>query len=135
MGAGSQLVDSFVHDLAAEPGAHNDGVEINSGRGAQVVHNTIVNARTQTSAITVNDPGTGGAPIVVAENLLAGGGYTLYGGSTDRPTGIVVRDNAFSARYLPQGGYYGPRAYWTDSGNSWTGNYWIDGPKAGILVS
>jgi hypothetical protein len=135
MNAGSKLFDSYIHDLANFPGAHNDSVELNNAPGAQLVHNTILNQNSQTSAIMLNNNGKRAADILIADNLLAGGGYAFYGGAPDQPTAITFRNNAFSTRYFPSSGSYGPRAYWSPVGNVWSGNYWADGPKAGTALN
>jgi hypothetical protein len=139
LGSNSTLVDSYIHDLGgAAQGAHNDGIELTGALNTRVEHNSILNQNSQTSALMLSEYyGTGTANVVVKNNLLGGGGFTLYGGleaGKTLRTGISVTGNQFTTRFFPQSGYYGPVAYW-DSRNTWSGNIWGDGPNAGQPVS
>ncbi len=64
----------------------------------------------------------------VVDNLLAGGDYSIYGGTAhkDPTSNIVIEDNEFSQLYYPRAGHFGPVAYFdpTGSGNVWSGNVW-----------
>jgi hypothetical protein len=63
----------------------------------------------------------------VEDNLLAGGGYTLYaGGGKLASTNIRVLNNRFSRRFFPNGGGYAPVAVFDPSGlgNVFSGNIW-----------
>ena len=64
----------------------------------------------------------------VENNFLAGGAYTIYGGtSPNNPTSnIVIKGNRFGQQYYALSGQYGPIAYFnpTSSGNSWSANIW-----------
>jgi hypothetical protein len=108
-----------------------------AGDGAKLGHNTILNSNGQTSAIMLSEYyGTGNANVLVQNNLLGGGGFTLYGGyesGKTLKTGLSVKDNQFTTRFFATSGYYGPVAYW-DSRNTWSGNTWADGPKAGQQI-
>lgn len=128
----SKLYDSYVHDLAHRPGAHNDSVLADGFTGWEVAHNTILNDLDQTSCIWV---GMDGHPSqgVVRGNLIAGGGYPVYGGP-GTGSGIKVVDNAFSTRYFPRSGYWGVSANWQSPGNTWSGNVWADGPQVGAPI-
>jgi hypothetical protein len=138
LGSNSSLVDSYIHDLGgAAQGAHNDGIELTGAVNSKVTHNTILNSNGQTSAIMLSEYyGTGNANVLVQNNLLGGGGFTLYGGyesGKTLKTGLSVKDNQFTTRFFATSGYYGPVAYW-DSRNTWSGNTWADGPKAGQQI-
>lgn len=95
-----------------------------------IYHNTIFNDLGQTDDITLDAPSSGRdvATKIVADNLLAGGGYSIYGGSSrNNPTSnIVIEDNKFSQLYHSLGGQFGPVAYFdpTGTGNVWSGNVW-----------
>ncbi len=130
MGGGIQLTDSYLHDMADPAGAHVEGTY---GLANSVyTHNTIFNSYGQTAAIYL-DPNLGGTldcQCTVTDNLLAGGGYTIYGGSSTSmtATNVVIQNNRFSRLYYPMGGYWGIDAYFSASGagNAWTGNIWDD---------
>lgn len=128
MGGGSKVYASYIHDLATFDGAHNDGIEVN-GSNVTISGNTILNQNPQTSAIFNIS-----SNVVIDGNFLAGGGYTIYGGSGDSATNISVTNNVFSTMYFPSSGYYGPSAYWP-SGSVWSNNSWYDGPNKGAMVA
>lgn len=113
------VADSYIHDLWVGTDGHVDGIQVSSGStGIVFDHNTILNQYSQTSAIIGGD-NTG---VTVSNNLLAGGGYTLYcapGASTFHAT-----NNRFSRLYWPNAGYYGPMA--NCSGSQLSGNIWDD---------
>ena len=133
LGSNSTMTDSYIHDLGTSPEAHNDGCELGS-ENVTVRHNTILNAQGQTAAVFIgaSAPSTN---ILVEDNVLAGGGYTVYGpdpGSSN----VRVVNNKFSTRYFAKSGFYGPVAYWkTGSGNEWSGNVWMDGASAGKALN
>ena len=135
----STLADSFIHDLARGEGLHNDAVELSGTVGIRILHNTILNSNSQTSAIFIGGNSSPTTDVVVDSNLVAGGGYTIYGPKGDAGVGpssnVRVTNNRFSTRYFSRSGSYGPLAYWEDgSGNAWSGNVWLDGPNAGSPV-
>jgi hypothetical protein len=135
----STLADSFIHDLARGEGLHNDAVEMSGTVGIRILHNTILNSNSQTSAIFIGGNSSPTRDVVVDSNLVAGGGYTIYGPKGDAGVGpssnVKVTNNRFSTRYFSRSGSYGPLAYWEDgSGNAWSGNVWFDGPNAGSPV-
>jgi hypothetical protein len=102
-----------------DSGEHFDGFQTNGGTHSLIRHNTVRNPCSQTSAIAlfgrVRD-------ITVADNLLAGGGYSLYCGSP-HATDVVVTGNHFARTWFPQSGHFGRTAY-CDTGVRETGNRW-----------
>jgi hypothetical protein len=121
------VVGNYIHDLANPPGAHVDGIQCNASCGITVTGNTIFNQYGQTSTVALfSDFGTP-RNSTIANNLLAGGGYVIYGGG-DNATGIHITDNRFSRLYFSTGGQFGPVAYFdpTASGTTWNGNIWDD---------
>jgi hypothetical protein len=121
------MTNSFIHDLANPPGAHVDGFQCNGSCGVTLRHNTILNPWSQTSAIALfADFGSPRASLI-QDNLLAGGGYTVYGG-TSVATGIRILDNRFARQYYRTGGYWGYIADFrlNNTGNEWSGNVWDD---------
>jgi hypothetical protein len=121
------VTNSYIHTMANPPEAHVDGILCTGPCGLTLRHNTVLNEHGQTSAIALfPDFGTP-RDSVIDNNLLAGGGYTVYAGE-DNATGIKVTNNRFSRRYYPNGGYWGPGADYANNGtgNVWTGNIWDD---------
>ncbi len=126
--------DSWVHDLNEYNGSHNDGIQITEGSNIVLKHNRIENHLDETSAIMVGADQGNVSNVTVDSNLLAGGGYSLYGGE-DPPAGnsiasIVLSNNAFTTEYYPNGGAYGPVTARNDSQITFTGNHWYETGKA-----
>lgn len=128
--SGAGLIqDSYIHDMASVPGlSHVVGVASNGGGGMTVRHNTIFNQYDQTATVAFyQDFGTQKNNLV-EDNLLAGGGYCVYGGSGQKGKTSNIRfiDNRFSKKYSPNCGHFGVVASFTlsDPGNAWTGNFW-----------
>jgi hypothetical protein len=125
--------DSYIHDLFNSAESHTDGIQLSFGRwdGAGFVccalnvtirHNTIYAMGSDgsfgTSAIISN--GGGDTNILIENNLLAGGNWTLY--CEQRATGVNYRvvNNRFSTRFSPRVGTFGPATECADemqSGN------------------
>ena len=126
------ITDSYIHDLAVCSGCHNDGMESN-GNYQILHHNTVVNAQSEVSAIALFQDYAAGHDNAVTDNLLAGGGFTLYagGGSKGRSSNITITGNHFSRTYFPQSGYYGYATAFDagGAGNVWSGNVWDDTGK------
>lgn len=100
-----------------------------------ITHNTFLNQVGQTAAIYEGADFSASQNIHADHNLLAGGGYTVYGGglgvgSQANPKDITFTNNVFSTLYYPRtgcsGSYgcFGPDAYYSTSapGDAWTNN-------------
>jgi hypothetical protein len=128
---------NYIHDPGYIAGDHTNGFYVNGGTEPLTIeNNTIFDSRGQTDAINL-DAGTSGVPVAnktIENNYLAGGGYAIYGGtSPGNPTShIIIEGNRFGQQYYPQGGRYGPVAYFapTGQGNTWSGNFWDTTGKA-----
>ena len=139
-GSGVTIKDSWVHDLAMTDDSHNDGIQSLGTTGLTVKHNRIVLADGATSAVILS---TGSADamrnVVISDNLLGGGAFTVYGGYSSgvdvksRVSNIAITANRFSTRIHPKSGAYGPLTS-TDSPVVVSGNTWYDGPNAGKAV-
>lgn len=118
MEEGSTMVDSWVHDLSSGPDDHNDGVQITGGSSITIRHNRIENPHNQTSVILVG--GEFGAPsnILIENNYLDGGNYTIY--LDPNGSNRVIRNNTFTRTHV-----YGPARL--DGQVTWTGNAYPDG--------
>lgn len=130
----SVLQDSFIHGLRGHNSSHYDAVTADGWTGWRIAHNTILNSHPQTAAVWTGDSRYGGSAGVLARNYVAGGGFMIYAG-TGTKMGIRVRYNLFSTRFYPDGGSFGTAYEWERSGNTWTGNKWVDGPRRGRTVS
>lgn len=107
------IKDSYIHDLYQSAAAHTDGIQMwSTVNGVVIEHNTILpntNGVDGTSAIISASAGT--TDVLIQDNLLAGGGYTLYCRQGGPGINNRVINNHFSTRYHPTVGFYGP---WTD---------------------
>jgi hypothetical protein len=128
---GEGLIEgNYIHDMGLESGDHINGVTSNGSTGQLTIRgNTILNRFDQTDAIGLFQDFGVEANRLITGNLLAGGGYTIYGGANERfgkTYNIKVTNNRISTIYYPNGGSYGPVAYFDSNGvgNEWSGNIW-----------
>jgi hypothetical protein len=125
------IQNSYIHDPGYRSGDHTNGITSNGGRTAllTVRHNTIFIDRSQTDAIGLFEDFGVQANRVITNNLLAGGGYTIYAGQNpgqQTAYNIQITNNQISQIYYPDGGYYGHVDLFNPdgSGNLWAGNSW-----------
>lgn len=106
---------------------HFDGFQSDGGHNITLRHNTIRNPCGQTSAIIL---GTNTSPIdtvVIDNNLMSGGGYTVYcGTSSGVATHARYTNNVISREFYPNGGHWGPTTECdkvdVSHGNVWDGS-------------
>jgi hypothetical protein len=108
--------DSYIHDLYNSAEAHSDGAQLTSVvHDVSFVHNTIYcidhSGGAGTSAIITPAASSGVRNILIQNNLMAGGAFTLYCPAGGPGNNFQVLDNHFSTRWFPTVGAYGP---WTD---------------------
>ncbi|MEZ5855359.1 MAG: hypothetical protein R3D67_11705 [Hyphomicrobiaceae bacterium] len=132
-GVGSRIIETVIDALVHWKDDHNDGVQV-LGRGADlsVLRSRIENPQALVACLNLN-----GTKALIEGNYLAGGGFSIYGGSRrnghDRTfvaRGVVVRDTIFARSPYPRGGFHGPVTYWeptAGAGNVWQGNRYSDG--------
>ena len=128
------IADSYGWDLFEGNGSHNEDVLTNGASNITIRHNNFQNSLTQTSAISLFADFGPVQNVTVDDNLLNGGGYTLYGGSTagkpytSQTSGIVVTNNHFGRMFYANCGTFGPMTDFNTSapGNKWSGNVWDD---------
>ncbi len=100
------IKDSYIHDLATSDTAHNDGIQ-GTGLNTIIEHNTIYGVDTSALNINNNSAGPTSHDTLIKNNLLAGGGWTLY---CPRPPtmNFQIIDNSFSTKFSPKVGGFGP---------------------------
>jgi hypothetical protein len=124
------IVGNYIHDPGYIHGDHTNGIYVaGTTKPLTIYGNTIFNNLGQTDDINLAPTSRQDvANKMVVDNLLAGGGYSIYGGGArqDRTSNIVIKDNEFGRLYYPEGGQYGPAAYFNprQAGNVWSGNAW-----------
>jgi Bacterial TSP3 repeat len=99
--------DSYIHDLATGPELHTDGIQSDDGSNSTIEHNTIYGANTSAVNINYDPDGTHTHDLLVKDNVLAGGGWTLYC-PLPPTTNVQILDNQFSTVFSPKVGEYGP---------------------------
>ena len=107
---------------------HFDGFQSDGGNNITLRHNTVRNPCSQTSNILLSSNTSPIRNVTITNNLLAGGGYSLYcAGSADgtRVSNIVATNNRFAKTWFPRGGYWGPTAY-CQYASVFSGNIWDD---------
>lgn len=127
---GMLVEDSYIWDMNGCCGNHSDGMQIDQIGGVTVRHNTVIGGPLPAgnAAITLWDEG--GAQthdLLITNNLLAGGGYTLRCGRSGTAVNVVITGNRFG----PAGFNY---AWGCDVGGEvWTGN--VDDATGAVLVA
>ena len=123
------VAGNYIHAPGYQPGDHVNGIyDTGSAQPLTISGNTIFNSMNQTDDITLEASAAGQtiANKTITGNLLAGGGYSIYGGDSlgNTTTNIKITSNRFATLYYPNSGAYGPVAYYnaTDPGNTWTAN-------------
>ena len=130
------IENNYIHDVApAAPDSHLNGTTSNGSTVPLTIqHNTVFNPNGQTDAVSLFEDFGPEANVVINNNLLAGGGYVVYGGQNDggpQAYNIRITNNRFSTIYYPQSGYYGYIAAFDPHapGNVWSGNVWDSNNK------
>ena len=131
------ITNSYLFSQLVFSGDHVEAY-LNGGEGNPSIlqHDTILNPLGQTAAISFfNDFGAIGQ-VTVQDNLLAGGGYVMYGGTKNGTSNVggpilvkdnrIARGNQNSRGYFPEGGQYGLWAEFNHTATHACGNYWDD---------
>lgn len=145
--------DSWAHDIIQNSTSHNQDVLSNgSTKGITLWHNRFDDPLNEVSAISLFGDFGPIQNVVVDDNLLNGGAFTIYGGCDgNKPYGMQCRNIALTnnhimrapepGAYWPNGGYWGPLTSFnggaiggglTDPTFSaahnltWSGNVWDD---------
>ncbi|MGI8448865.1 MAG: hypothetical protein ACR2MP_17150 [Streptosporangiaceae bacterium] len=121
------IENNYMHQHGMVTGDHINGVTTNGDDQPLLIqHNTILNNFGQTDTVGLFQDFSDVSNVTINDNFLAGGGYTIYGGTgADGPTSnIVVTNNTISTMYFPHGGYYGAATAFNPAGtgNVWSGN-------------
>jgi hypothetical protein len=130
------IQDNYIHDMGIAPGDHINGITSNSSNGLLTIkHNTVLNQFDQTDAISLFEDFGAQVNRVIDSNLVAGGGYTIYGGANPggaATSNIRITNNRFARLYYAQAGYFGSATAFSPSGsgNVWSGNIWDDSGSA-----
>ena len=132
IGAGV-IASNYIHSMDFKSGDHVNGVTVNGSTTPLTIrHNTVFVNLDQTDAISLFEDFGVEANKLIKDNLVAGGGYSIYGGANRRPAELNIRiiGNRFSRKYYSNG-QFGPAGTSTAGGGVWSGNIW-DGTKAAV---
>ncbi|MGH9119363.1 MAG: hypothetical protein ACRD0A_16275 [Acidimicrobiales bacterium] len=126
MGVNVTITDSFCDLPELSPGsdAHADGFQSDGGRNIVLRHNTIRNPNSQTAAILMSNNTGPIHTVTIDNNLMSGGGYTVYCGAVAPTPNSRFTNNRISREFFPRGGYWGPTTRCNVDVNS--GNVWDD---------
>ncbi|HEX5493050.1 MAG TPA: right-handed parallel beta-helix repeat-containing protein [Mycobacteriales bacterium] len=122
---GSTLQDSWIHafwdgtkDGKQIDTPHHDGAQTTGGSDITIRHDRIDNPHEQTSCILIGNEFGTPSNILIEDNYLNGGNYTIYLAPTG--TNRIIRNNTFTRNHV-----YGP----DDIAGQyvWTGNRYTDG--------
>lgn len=114
---------------------HFDALSTDGGSNQVYNHNTLRNPCTQTSAILISTNSGAVSNVRITNNLMAGGGFTLYCNAGPVVTGgEVVTGNRIAKSYFDGtngdpgnplgGGYYGPTANCGGASMTYSNNVW-----------
>jgi hypothetical protein len=131
LGSNDLIENSYVHDLARGDGTHNDAIQTQGGSNDVVEGNTLEAYRASTgdymnSAIQTGHLVEALSNVLVEDNYLDGGNYTVNAGSTSTNgypiSGYVFRSNVFgpNSRYGPVQAIGAGTTF--DSSNVWASN-------------
>jgi hypothetical protein len=134
------IQDNWMHDLVNVTGAaHNENIYISGSAGNTLIsHNALENPLSQTANIFLDSKAGSITGVTIQNNLLAGGGYCIYGGGT-LVTNVDIVNNQFSrligaapgtqpyTAFWANGGQFGPYTSMpSDSASTVSGNVWAD---------
>lgn len=138
----SEVVDSWLHDPICKPGAsllcHNDVIQSTNATHLRIIHNRLENQNSQTSCILLKADIGDISNVIVDNNFLNGGGYSVYWYDVKKADGTIFHvyngqftNNRFMraptpGAYWPKGGQFGPRAMNAATMPAWTNNTWVD---------
>ncbi len=130
------LSNSFIDESGATiPQEHYEDLYYGGGAGPLIVnHNTMLNQQGQTAVVFASVDFGNQTTLTITNNLMAGGGYMIYGGGSGSGGKVVgpvtITGNRFSREFYPNGGSYGVAAYMNEAVTSWSGNVWDETLKS-----
>ena len=132
-GAGTLTNDYVSADAMINEGQsdvdHYEGIYYGGGAGPLVVeHDTIIDPHDQTAAIFVSHDFGNVTTLTIADNILEGGDYVIYGGGSGSEGSLVgpvtVTGNRFATKNYAKGAQYGVSDEFNESVTHWSGNIW-----------
>lgn len=109
-GDNTLIQDNYIHDMRGTPGSHYDGIQADGNfSNLTIRHNTVINDHTQTAAIMLDNYWGPINNVVIDNNLLIGGGYTVYINemASGQPGGGPLTNVTYTNNHVG-GGHWGP---------------------------
>ena len=103
--------------------SHFDGFQSDGGNYLVIRHNTIRNPCDQTSAILMSTNTEAIRNVTIQDNLLGGGGYSLYCNAGGQVINEAAAGNRFSRAYFDKGGFWAP-IFGCDTADVFAANVW-----------
>ncbi|MCP3390673.1 Ig-like domain-containing protein [Bradyrhizobium sp. CCGB12] len=108
-GSNTVIQNNYIHDMQGTSGSHFDAIQADGGfSNLTISHNTIINEQIQTSAIMLDNYWGSISNVKIDDNLLIGGGYTVYINeiASGQPGGGKVTGVSYTNNHVG-GGYFG----------------------------
>jgi len=122
----SVIRDNYIHGLKAPGSPHYDGIQIDGGQNnVRITHNHIdMHEWNQTATVMIDNYFGAISNIAVDNNLLVGGGYTVYSDgrfNSSVISGVSFTNNRIGKGYWGFASINGPRAVWTGNVDATSG--------------
>ena len=122
----SVIRDNYIHGLKAPGSPHYDGIQIDGGQNdVKITHNHIdMHEWNQTATVMIDNYFGAISNIAVDNNLLVGGGYTVYSDgrfNSSVISGVSFTNNRIGKGYWGFASINGPRAVWTGNVDATSG--------------
>ncbi len=107
-GDNTLIQDNYIHGMSGSSASHFDGIQADGGfSNLTIDHNTVINEKGQTSAIMLDNYWGPIANVKINNNLLVGGGYTVYMAEmgSGQPGGGPVTNVSFTNNHVGSGSY------------------------------
>lgn len=126
------VTDSYLHHMSVGPSGdwHTDTIQMNLGRNVVIRHNTIINEQIQTSAVGLWAELGAIDNVLVEDNLIGGGGFTIYATQVGYPmTNVRFVSNRFTTSVFALVGY------WATDSDGYCGLLYPSGLPADLVFS
>ena len=98
------IENNYIHDMHAAGSPHYDGIQIDGGvSNISIEHNTVINNNSSVSAIMIDNYWGPISNISVDNNLLVGGGFTVY--DAQQFSGGTISGVSFTNNHMGAGQY------------------------------
>ena len=122
LGANVTIQDTYVHDLKLADGGHPDDIQtVDGGDNYVIEHNTLIAPVTNSAIALCCTSGDMVSNVLIDNNYLAGGGWTLYCPRQSTP-GVRITNNKFGPANFGPAASCGPPGVAEFTGNVYASN-------------